>query len=218
MTLVMIWDAGGYGIRPYIKFIRVHPWLIVLQVRLNMKVIVGLGNPGKKYSETRHNIGFKVLEEIARRHGVQKEESRFDAVIAHITLNGQKVLLVKPLTYMNLSGKSVQPLLHWYKVALSDFIVVYDDMDLPVGSLRLRAEGGSGGHKGLTSIIERLGSREFSRLKLGIGRPDGEAIDWVLGTFSPEEKETVQIMINGAADRLEYWVAQGIVKAMNEYN
>ena len=183
-----------------------------------MKVIVGLGNPGKKYSETRHNIGFKVLEEVARRHGVQKEESRFDALIAHITLNGQKVLLVKPLTYMNLSGKAVQPLLHWYKVDLVDFMVVYDDMDLPVGSLRLRAEGGSGGHKGLTSIIERLGSREFSRLRLGIGRPDRETIDWVLGTFGPEEKEMVQAMINGAADRLEYWSAQGIVKAMNEYN
>lgn len=183
-----------------------------------MKVIVGLGNPGKKYSDTRHNIGFKVLEEVVRRHEVQKEESRFDAIIAHINLNGQKVLLVKPLTYMNLSGKAVQPLLHWYKVNPSDFIVAYDDMDLPVGTLRLRAEGGSGGHKGLTSIIERLGSREFSRLRLGIGRPDGEAIDWVLGTFGPDEKQTVQEMINGAADRLEYWTVQGIVKAMNEYN
>jgi len=183
-----------------------------------MKVIVGLGNPGKKYSETRHNIGFRVLEEVARRHGVQREESRFDAILAHLNINGQKVLLVKPLTYMNLSGKAVQPLLHWYKAELSDLMVVYDDMDLPVGSLRLRAEGGSGGHKGLTNIIERLGSREFSRLRLGIGRPDREAIDWVLGTFGPEEKETVQAMINGAADRLEYWAAQGIVKAMNEYN
>jgi len=183
-----------------------------------MKVIVGLGNPGKKYSETRHNIGFKVLEEVARRHGVQKEESRFDALIGHISLNGQKILLVKPLTYMNLSGKAVQPLLHWYKVDLADLIVVYDDMDLAVGSLRLRAEGGSGGHKGLTSIIERLGSREFSRLRLGIGRPADDTIDWVLGTFSPDEKDQVAAMIAGAGDRLEYWADQGIVKAMNEYN
>ncbi|MGE5390646.1 MAG: aminoacyl-tRNA hydrolase [Deltaproteobacteria bacterium] len=183
-----------------------------------MKVIVGLGNPGKKYSNTRHNIGFKVLEEVARRHGVHKEESRFDALIAHIILNGQKVLLVKPLTYMNLSGKAVQPVLHWYKADLSDLIVVFDDMDLPVGSLRLRADGGSGGHKGLTSIIERLGSREFSRLRLGIGRPSDDAIDWVLGTFAPDEIDMVNGMITGAADRLEYWAAQGIVRAMNEYN
>lgn len=183
-----------------------------------MKVIVGLGNPGRKYSETRHNIGFKVLEELARRHGVQKEESRFDAIIGHISLNGHKVLLVKPLTYMNLSGKAVQPLLHWYKAELSNLIVVYDDMDLPVGTLRLRAEGGSGGHKGLTNIIERLASREFARLRLGIGRPDGEAIDWVLGTFGPEEKEIVAEMVTRAADALECWNAQGIVKAMNEYN
>ncbi|NLW90269.1 MAG: aminoacyl-tRNA hydrolase [Syntrophomonadaceae bacterium] len=183
-----------------------------------MKVIVGLGNPGKKYSDTRHNIGFRVLEEVARRHGVQKEESRFDALIAHIMLGGQKVLLVKPLTYMNLSGKAVQPLLHWYKADLSDLIVVYDDMDLPVGNLRLRADGGSGGHKGLTSVIERLGSREFNRLRLGIGRPTDEAIDWVLGTFAADEKELVKEMVAGAADRLEYWVEQGIVRAMNEYN
>lgn len=183
-----------------------------------MKVIVGLGNPGKKFSDTRHNIGFRVLEEVARRHEVQKEESRFDALIAHVLLNGQKVLLVKPLTYMNLSGKAVQPLLHWYKTDLADLIVVYDDMDLPVGSLRLRADGGSGGHKGLTNIIERLGSREFSRLRLGIGRPSNEAIDWVLGTFAPNEMELVKEMVTGAADRLEYWVGQGIDRAMNEYN
>ena len=183
-----------------------------------MKVIVGLGNPGKKYSDTRHNIGFRVLEEVARRHGVQKEESRFDALIAHIMLGGQKVLLVKPLTYMNLSGKAVQPLMRWFKLDLSDLIVIYDDMDLPPGTLRLRAQGGSGGHKGMASIIERLGSQEFARIRIGIGRPDNEAIDWVLGKFSPTEQKLMEEVIGQAAAAVECWVKQGIERAMNEYN
>ena len=183
-----------------------------------MKVIVGLGNPGRKYSDTRHNIGFRVLEEIARRSSVEKEESRFDAIIGHIRIGGEKVLLVKPLTYMNLSGKAVQPLMRWFKLDLSDLIVIYDDMDLPPGTLRLRAQGGSGGHKGMASIIERLGSQEFARIRIGIGRPDNEAIDWVLGKFSPTEQKLMEEVIGQAAAAVECWVKQGIERAMNEYN
>ena len=183
-----------------------------------MKVIVGLGNPGRKYSDTRHNIGFRVLEEIARRSSVEKEESRFDAIIGHIRIGGEKVFLVKPLTYMNLSGKAVQPLMRWFKLDLSDLIVIYDDMDLPPGTLRLRAQGGSGGHKGMASIIERLGSQEFARIRIGIGRPDNEAIDWVLGKFSPTEQKLMEEVIGQAAAAVECWVKQGIERAMNEYN
>lgn len=183
-----------------------------------MKVIVGLGNPGRKYSDTRHNIGFRVLEEIARRSSIEKEESRFDAIIGHIRIGGEKVFLVKPLTYMNLSGKAVQPLMRWFKLDLSDLIVIYDDMDLPPGTLRLRAQGGSGGHKGMASIIERLGSQEFARIRIGIGRPDNEAIDWVLGKFSPAEQKLMEEVIGQAAAAVECWVKQGIERAMNEYN
>lgn len=183
-----------------------------------MKVIVGLGNPGRKYSDTRHNIGFRVLDEIARRSSIEKEESRFDAIIGHIRISGEKVLLVKPLTYMNLSGKAVQPLMRWFKLDLSDLIVIYDDMDLPPGTLRLRAQGGSGGHKGMASIIERLGSQEFARIRIGIGRPDNEAIDWVLGKFSLTEQKLMEEVIGQAAAAVECWVKQGIERAMNEYN
>ena len=183
-----------------------------------MKVIVGLGNPGKKYSDTRHNIGFRVLEEIARRSSIEKEESRFDAIIGHIRIGGEKVLLVKPLTYMNLSGKTVQPLARWFKLNLSDLIIIYDDMDLPPGALRLRAQGGSGGHKGMASIIERLGTQEFARIRIGIGRPNNEAINWVLGRFSPSEQKLMEEVISQAVAAVECWIKQGIDQAMNEYN
>ncbi|HBQ26757.1 MAG TPA: aminoacyl-tRNA hydrolase [Syntrophomonas sp.] len=183
-----------------------------------MKVIVGLGNPGRKYSDTRHNIGFRVLEEIARRSSIEKEESRFNAIIGHIRIGGEKVLLVKPLTYMNLSGKTVQPLARWFKLNLSDLIIIYDDMDLPPGALRLRAQGGSGGHKGMASIIERLGTQEFARIRIGIGRPNNEAINWVLGRFSPSEQKLMEEVISQAVAAVECWIKQGIDQAMNEYN
>lgn len=183
-----------------------------------MKVIVGLGNPGRKYSDTRHNIGFRALEEVARRYSIEKEESRFDSIIGHIRIGGEKVLLVKPLTYMNLSGKAVQPLMRWFKLDLAELIVVYDDMDLAPGTVRLRAQGGSGGHKGMTSIIERLGSKEFARIRIGIGRPDNDAIDWVLGKFGAAEQKLMDEAINRTGDALECWVKQGIDRAMNEYN
>lgn len=184
-----------------------------------MKIIVGLGNPGKEYKETRHNIGFMVLEELASRYTVEKQESRFDAIIGHVRIGTEKVLLVKPLTYMNLSGKAVQPIMHWYKLELEDLMVVYDDMDLPMGSLRIRASGGSGGHNGIASISERLASKDFARSRIGIGRPEvGEAVGWVLGKFSGDEKEQMQIVVKNAADALEKWAKMGITEAMNAYN
>lgn len=184
-----------------------------------MKIIIGLGNPGKKYKGSRHNIGFRVVEEIARRFPVEKEESRFDAIIGHTRINGEKVLLVKPLTYMNLSGKAVRPLVNWYKADLQDLIVAYDDMDLAVGVLRIREKGGTGGHKGLGSISEWLTSRDFARLRIGIGHPEnGDVLGWVLGHFDPLDEELISKSVDKAADALEIWVKYGIVKAMNEYN
>lgn len=183
-----------------------------------MKIIVGLGNPGKKYSNTRHNIGFKVLEELASRYQVEKDESKFDAVIGHLRIGSEKVLLVKPLTYMNLIGKSVQPLAHWYKLDVDDLMVVYDDMDIEPGTIRIRAAGGTGGHKGMASICERMGTKNFARIRLGIGRPPSGTIDWVLGEFNPEEKEIMQITVKKAASALECWIKEGIDAVMNAYN
>lgn len=184
-----------------------------------MKVIVGLGNPGKEYKDTRHNIGFMVLEELAARHPVEKQDSKFDAVIGHVRIGQEKVLLVKPLTYMNLSGRSVQPIIHWYKLDLEDLMVVHDDMDLSVGTLRIRQQGGSGGHRGLNSIIEQLGTKEFARMRVGIGRPDrADAVDWVLGHFSGQEKDEMNQVVKTTADALVKWVESGINAAMNAYN
>jgi len=185
---------------------------------LPMKVIVGLGNPGPRYKDTRHNVGFEALEELARRHPVQREESRFDAIIAHFQINQEKVCLLKPLTYMNLSGRAVRAFVSYYKIDLQDLIVIYDDMDLPVGSLRIRSKGGTGGHRGMNSLVENLGTQDFARIRIGIGRPPGEAVDWVLGRFSPEEKPLIQKAISRAADAVECWLNHGIDKAMNEYN
>ncbi|MGR6837192.1 aminoacyl-tRNA hydrolase [Syntrophomonas erecta] len=183
-----------------------------------MKMVVGLGNPGRKYKNTRHNIGFDVLEELAERNTILKEESRFDAIVGHIKLNQEKVLLVKPLTYMNLSGKAVQPLAAYYRVSLTDLLVVYDDMDLEPGVIRLRASGGAGGHRGMVSIIDRLGSKDFPRLRIGIGRPPNQAINWVLGHFAGEDRTIANNAIKQAADAIEIWLIHGIQKAMNEYN
>ncbi|MDD2585719.1 MAG: aminoacyl-tRNA hydrolase [Syntrophomonadaceae bacterium] len=183
-----------------------------------MKIIVGLGNPGRKYKDTRHNTGYQVVEELAGRYTIAKEESKFDSIIGHLQIGTEKVLVVKPLTYMNLSGSAVQPLMHWYKLALSDLMVVYDDMDLPTGLLRIRATGGTGGHKGMVSICQRLGSNDFPRIRVGIGRPADDTVDWVLGKFYGEEKQIMQATIEKAADALEYWIKNGIVTTMNMYN
>jgi PTH1 family peptidyl-tRNA hydrolase len=184
-----------------------------------MKIIIGLGNPGRKYKGSRHNVGFRVVEEIARRFPVEKEESRFDAIIGHTRISGEKALLVKPLTYMNLSGKAVGPLVNWFKANLTDIIIAYDDMDLATGILRIREKGGTGGHKGLASISEWLASRDFARVRIGIGRPENiDVVGWVLGQFDPVDEEIINKSVNKAADALEMWAKDGIVKAMNAYN
>ncbi len=184
-----------------------------------MKIIVGLGNPGREYKNTRHNVGYMVLEELARRFPVEKQDSKFDSIIGHIRVQGEKVLLVKPLTFMNLSGRAVQPLARWYKIELQDLMVVFDDMDLPLGVLRIRTSGGSGGHKGMNSIIGRLATTDFPRMRIGIGRPtDREAIDWVLGKFVGTEQQQIEQTLGLAADAMEKWISSGIIDAMNAYN
>lgn len=184
-----------------------------------MKLIVGLGNPGPEYKGTRHNIGFMAVEEIAAQLRVQKEESRCQAIIATARHQGSSLLLAKPMTYMNLSGQAVRRILAVKKITLPDFIVVFDDMDLELGRLRFRSSGGSGGHKGLQSIINELGTEEFARLRIGIGRPQGHhVIDHVLNGFEKDEEEIVKGSIKKSSEALLYWFSQGIVKAMNQYN
>lgn len=183
-----------------------------------MKLIVGLGNPGARYAASRHNMGFQVLDSLAARHGLEREQKRFDAWLGSLRWPGEKVLLAKPQTYMNLSGRAVQQIVHWHKLNLEEIIVVYDDLDLPPGRVRLRARGSAGGHKGMLSIIECLGSQDFARVRIGIGRPEHETIDWVLGGVSAEEQKIYNQSLDRAAEALECWVRKGIVAAMNEYN
>lgn len=184
-----------------------------------MKVVVGLGNPGKEYKATRHNIGFMVVEELAKRHGVQKEQSRFDAIVGETKIGNEKVLLVKPLTYMNLSGNAVQPLIKWYKLEQEDLLVIYDDMDLSTGEVRIRPQGGHGGHKGMMSIIERLATQNINRIRIGIGRDEyRDTVSWVLGKLSTEEATLIKAAVQKAADAVECWVKKGINITMNTYN
>lgn len=183
-----------------------------------MKLVVGLGNPGARYSNTRHNLGFQALDVLVGRHGIDREQKRFESWLAPLRWPGEKVLLAKPQTYMNLSGRSVQQLIYWYKLDLEDLIVIYDDLDLPAARVRIRSQGGAGGHKGMSSIISALGSQEFARVRIGIGRPSHETVDWVLGQISQEEKEMFASALTRAADAVEAWTRRGILAAMNEYN
>lgn len=185
-----------------------------------MKVIIGLGNPGRKYENTRHNAGFFVTEELARRHHIQLDKTKFKANYAIEHIAGEKVLIVEPQTYMNLSGEAVRPLLDFYNIDVDDILVVYDDLDLPVGKIRLRQKGGHGGHNGIRSLIEHLGTKEFKRIRLGIGRPEtAQAIvDYVLRPFDKEQAEDLKISVLDAADAAEEWFKTDFIEVMNKYN
>lgn len=183
-----------------------------------MKIVVGLGNPGREYAATRHNLGFQVVDEIGRRLGARAQRARFRAELAEATLDGEKVILVKPQTYMNLSGSSVRETLRWYKAPLEDLLVIVDDIDLPFAALRLREAGGSGGHNGLKSIISDLGADQFSRLRVGIGRGAGEATRQVLSRFAPDEQRELPELIAAATTCALDWAEYGAIAAMNRCN
>jgi peptidyl-tRNA hydrolase, PTH1 family len=182
-------------------------------------LIVGLGNPGKEYADTRHNVGFRTVEELARRARLTWEKPRLKAEQARGTIAGREVVLAKPQTYMNLSGVSVVQLVRWYKVPLDQLLVIHDDLDLPFGQLRLRAEGSAGGQNGMGSIIEQLRTKAIHRLKIGIGRPTwGDPKDYVLTRFTKDQAADLPIVIARAADAAELWLAEGIIPAMNRFN
>ena len=185
-----------------------------------MKLIVGLGNPGRKYVGTRHNIGWEVLAEFHRRHGTAPPRRRFQGEWAEGLVDSQAVWLLCPHTYMNRSGSSVQPARDFYKLDSQHLIVVCDDLNLPVGRLRFRAKGSAGGQKGLADIIARLGTDEFPRLRIGIGGPPPrwDAADYVLSRFDPDERSVIDAAVQRACEGLADWVRQGIQYCMNRYN
>lgn len=189
-----------------------------------IKLIVGLGNPGPQYSRNRHNVGFQCVELLAQRHGLRLDKLQHRAMTGSgvITCGGEryKVLLARPLTFMNASGEAVAPLARYYGVGPQDLIVIHDDLDLASGKLRLRGGGSSGGQNGIKSIIERLGSPDFARVKVGIGRPPGrmDPADYVLQNFSAAEEEVFTPLRGRVGDAVQCWLAEGIDAAMNRYN
>ncbi len=178
---------------------------------------MGLGNPGRRYRGTRHNVGFEVVDRLARRWAA-RFRAEGSAEVAHAQFSGQPVVLAKPLTYMNLSGGAVAELVRRYGVAPSDVLVVYDDMDLPVGTIRVRARGRPGGHRGMASVVEALGTLEVPRVRVGIGRPGSDAVDHVLSRFEPEEQAAVEEAVERAADAVEAVLRDGIHRAMDRFN
>ena len=184
-----------------------------------MKIIVGLGNPGVRYQNTRHNAGFMVLDALADKWGLSFNQEKFQAMIATTHIKGEKVILLKPTTFMNNSGFAVRECLDFYKVGPEDIIVAYDDIALPVGAIRLREKGSDGGQKGMKSIIHCIFTDKFARVRVGIGRdPQIKIVDWVLSKFKEEEKEDLQNAINHAASAIDYLMNNSFVETMNQYN
>ncbi|MFW6115725.1 MAG: aminoacyl-tRNA hydrolase [Chloroflexota bacterium] len=183
-------------------------------------LVAGLGNPGPKYADNRHNVGFRCVERVASAHGLSFDRRQKRARVALGTILQRSVILAKPQTYMNKSGYAVGSLVHFYRVPMERILVVYDDLDLPLGTIRLRPSGGTGGHRGMRSIINQLGRQDFPRLRIGIGRPPGrmDPADYVLQDFSADEEELVEEALEQAAGAIEAWLVEGIDEAMTRYN
>ena len=184
-----------------------------------MKLVVGLGNPGPKYAGTRHNVGFEVIDYLARSPACSPFREKFEAFIAEWKEGAETVLLVKPLTFMNLSGRAVRAILDFYKLPVDQVLVVCDDFNLPLGKLRMRAKGSHGGQNGLRNIQEQLGTDEYARLRIGVGQPTpGDAVDFVLSRFKPGERAATEEAIATAAQAVVMWVRDGIEASMNRFN
>ncbi|MEN0641634.1 aminoacyl-tRNA hydrolase [Alkalicoccobacillus gibsonii] len=185
-----------------------------------MKLVVGLGNPGAKYAGTRHNIGFDILDHSAQDLGFSFDQSKFKGVYGTYIHKGEKILFLKPLTYMNLSGESVAPLMKYFQIPLEDLVVVYDDLDLPAGKIRLRQKGSAGGHNGIKSLISHLGTNEFNRIRVGIDRPQSgtQIVHYVLGGYRSEEKEAIQDSIIQSSKAIEAWFDKPFLEVMNAFN
>jgi len=191
-----------------------------------MKLIVGLGNPGKAYAHNRHNVGFRCLNYFARLRSIRFDHRQCRARVGIGEVRGEKLLLAKPGTFMNLSGNPVACLVRKHDIPLSDLLIIYDDLDLPLGKIRLRQNGSSGGHKGMNSIISALGSEDFPRIRVGIGRPQVEEqsisedaiVNYVLSDFSPQEEAVIKPVLVKVAEAIDCFLNQGIVAAMSKFN
>lgn len=182
--------------------------------------IVGLGNPGGRYRPTRHNVGFRTVEHLARRSGIALSTRRFRALVGRGLVAERQAMLALPQTFMNLSGEAVAPLLGYFRIEPADLIVVHDDVDLDFGRLKVKRGGGAGGHRGLLSLVEHLGSNEFCRVRIGIGRPetDQDVRDWVLSPFGPDQEQAVGGVLDRATEAVELILREGIACAMNRFN
>jgi PTH1 family peptidyl-tRNA hydrolase len=192
-----------------------------------MKLIVGLGNPGRNYVNNRHNVGFKCLDAFAREHGIALTQRGARSKLGTGEVANIRIVLAKPQTFMNLSGEAVAALMRRYKLSKEDILVIYDDLDLPLGRIRIREKGSSGGHKGVKSIIDRIGSQEFLRIRVGISpsqgidsasSPEVDAVEHVLSDFTPEEKAVMKEVYPGVAAAIHCLLTEGITSAMNKYN
>lgn len=186
-----------------------------------MKLVAGLGNPGPRYDGTRHNVGFEVVEELARRWRVAplKFDRHFEGLVGEGQCGTERVMLLRPMTFMNLSGRSVSAAGKFYKVGPEATLVAYDELDLPVGQIRVRASGSAGGHRGMTDVLSALGSQSVPRIRLGIGKVHRSAtVEHVLSRFDPQEREEMDRVVAIAADAVECWLREGIESAMNKYN
>lgn len=188
--------------------------------REKMKLIVGLGNPGKQYENTRHNIGFDVIDELSDIFSIPLNQSKFKGLYGMGFHKGEKVVLLKPLTYMNLSGESIRAVSDYYQIDIEDIVIIYDDLDLPVGKIRLRQKGSAGGHNGIKSTVAHLGTQEFNRIRIGIDRPKNgmKVPDYVLGRFYDEEKPLTQEAVKKSAAACEAWLDKPFLQVMNEFN
>jgi PTH1 family peptidyl-tRNA hydrolase len=186
---------------------------------MSAKLVVGLGNPGPQYLWTRHNAGFMVLDRLAHLAGISVTKKNFAALTGEGSWGGARLLLLKPQTFMNLSGRSVVEALRFYKLTLSDLIIIHDDLDIPFGQVKLKESGGHGGHNGLRSLMQQLGSGEFLRVRVGIGRPlHGDVVNYVLTNFAREELADLPVLLDGTVDLLELLLKEGVPKAMSLYN
>ena len=184
-----------------------------------MKIIVGLGNPESKYDNTRHNTGFMTIDKVAEKLEMDWNQEKFTAMFSKKKVKGEDVILLKPLTYMNNSGESVRQCLDFYKASPEDVTIIYDDVDLPVGKIRLRQKGSAGGHNGIKSIISHMGTSEFDRIRVGVGKdPKIPMIHWFLSKFRDEEKESLNEAMEAAASAVQYSIQHSFMDTMNRYN
>lgn len=185
-----------------------------------MKWIVGLGNPGAQYRDTRHNVGFMVIDELAKRWGISVTQSKCKALIGEGSIGGVKVALIKPITYMNLSGESVRAFMDYFKADLANCIVVYDDLDTEIGKLRLRYQGSAGGHNGIKSLIQHLNTQSFNRIRMGISRPQPGVVisDYVLSSFPKADRDKLETMLGQACDAVEYGLKASFEETMAKFN